>query len=222
MLRASLLVVVALTGCMRIYPDPELPDVEVEWYEGDCDQPGIGDVSIELTGIDDPTAHHNVTVACGPAKTVIKDVSRQRFKVVGQLLMTSGEVYSAAEYEVDLRNGFDQTAYLYFGSFDTFRVAWTFDMGATCASVGADGVSVMFSMNDEPFFATDERCELGALTGSAPSGTYSISAIAYNFDSGAVLATSLAPVPDVTIQAGMRVDIGTIVLTPCGSSCPDL
>ena len=54
MRRADVLITVALAslalgGCMRIYPDPELPDVVTQWDEIDC-RPGTGKVVVALVG----------------------------------------------------------------------------------------------------------------------------------------------------------------------------
>ena len=215
------LVLLGASGCMKIYPDPELPDVLVEWYEGDCQDDGVN-IEITMTGVDDPTERHTATVACEMMKTTFKDVSRQRFHVTGSLVDGMGGVFAASEADVDLRNGFDETAYLYFGvAFSNFRVSWTFDMGDTCTSLNADGVQVIFLRNGEPYFASGGPCELGTINDSGQPGTYSVGAAAFDFD-GVTVAYSMQPIPDVTIGFSGHVDIGTIVLTACGSTCPDL
>ncbi|MBL0219514.1 MAG: hypothetical protein IPQ07_37305 [Myxococcales bacterium] len=56
------LAALGLTGCMRIYPDPELPDVTVLWGEQDC-RDGTGNVAITLTGVDTPSTA-TTTVPC--------------------------------------------------------------------------------------------------------------------------------------------------------------
>src|ERR1051325_8713627 len=85
--RASLVAVIALGGCMRIYPDPDLPDVEVSWTKDDC-APGTGDVVVSLVGVDTPSYRSDVTVACNTLKTTYNDVARERYRVEGQLLDT--------------------------------------------------------------------------------------------------------------------------------------
>lgn len=210
MRRASLVVALGLAGCMRIYPDPELPDIEVTWYEGDCAE-GTGDVSIVATGIDDTSEQHDATVACTSAKTTFADVSRQRFRVVGQLHDSAGGFYSEDETEVDLRNGFNQEAFLYFGGFDNFRIAWTFDMGATCTSLGAVYVTLELRQGDSAILADVSSCDAGFLSSYAPEGSYTVTLYANPENSGPVAMS--APL-DVTIAAGMRTDLGTVVLTP--------
>jgi len=206
---------------MKIYPDPELPDVEVNWYDGDCVD-GTGDVEVEMIGVDDASERYTTTVVCRVAKTTFVNVSRQRFHVTGKLHDDAGGVFSAAEADVDLRNGYDESAYMFFGgSFSNYRVGWTFDMGATCESIGADAVEVLFSINGQVFSGMGEFCDFGALTGSMPPGVYSVTAEAFTQDNLTV-ATSLVPIDGANIGNNGITDIGTIVLTPCGSSCPDL
>src|SRR5262249_45758768 len=52
--RSDLLVLAGLAGCMRIYPDPELPDLTVEWDEFEC-MDATADIAITVTGVDTPT-----------------------------------------------------------------------------------------------------------------------------------------------------------------------
>ena len=121
MRRAELLIVtMTLGGCMRIYPDPELPDVTVTWFEQDC-RDGAVAVAITLTGLDTPSTV-TTTVPCADLTVEFPDVARQRFHVGGALLDLAGNVSSTSEADVDLRTGFDQTADLYFGGFSVPRV----------------------------------------------------------------------------------------------------
>jgi len=224
--RASLAIVfvaaaLGASGCMKIYPDPELPDVKVEWFEGDCGN-GV-DISLVLTGVDDPSEHYEMTVACDAYKTAFKDVKRQRFRLDGTLLDSSGGVVGESAYDVDLRNGFDVTASLFFGGADSFRVAYVFDAGATCQSLAADEVDVVFSMGGQVFATAGVPCDFGEVSSYASPGTYSMMgfALRYTNNSGIVVAATQQPLDNILIQSGLRVDLGTIVLTPCGSTCPD-
>ncbi|HTL39004.1 MAG TPA: hypothetical protein VL326_37995 [Kofleriaceae bacterium] len=216
---AAILAAAALgmTGCMKIYPDPELPDVNIDWSDSNCDE-GTGDLSLVLTGIDDTTAHYEQTVACDAYKTTFKDVSRQRFHLVGQLLDTSGEIYSEAESDVDLRNGFDVSSYLYFGGFSNWRVGWVFDMGATCESLGADNVLAVLSLDGQDYSANEAPCELGRMFGSAPPGTYAVTV--YATAPGNITTVAVSQPIDVDVPDAMRADFGTVTLTPCASTCP--
>ena len=209
----ALLVALGAPGCMKIYPDPELPDVDIEWYDGDCAE-GTGDVSIVMTGVDDATERHEVTVPCLAAKTTFKDVSRQRFLIEGQLLDTSGGLYSASESGVDLRNGFDESTFLAFGSYENLHFSWVFDMGATCESLHADRVALLLAIDGQLYSSNEAPCYFGAMGISAPVGTFSATAYAYQLTSETVVAES-QPIDPIVIDPGMRVDLGTVVLTPC-------
>lgn len=189
---------------MRIYPDPELPDVSVEWLDQDC-RNGDEMVTLTLDGMDS-TTHTELAVPCTDIKTVFKDVKRERFHIAGQLRDASGQTISEAMYDVDLRDGLDETAFLYFGAFDDFRVAWTFDSGATCASLGAREVQVTF----EDQFAFTYPCELGSATGNAPDGDFTVRLRAY--DSAGPVAIS--PPQDVTIDSTQLTNLGTFTLSP--------
>lgn len=190
---------------MRIYPDPELPDVDVEWLAEDC-RAGDEMVYLALDGLDSMT-HVERTVACTAVKATFEDVKRERFHIRGELRDATGATITENEYEVDLRHGLDQTAYLYFGAFDTFRVAWIFDMGATCAAVGARDVELSFS--DQ--FGYQYPCEFGRLSGSAPDGDFTITLRAKDAD-GMPVAES-TPV-DVTLDSTKLTDLGTLTLYP--------
>jgi hypothetical protein len=213
-LAMSTLLAALAGGCMRIYPDPELPDLEVTWFEGDC-RPGTGDVVVTLIGLDEDTRDER-TVACSAASTTFEDVPRQRYRIEGVLLDDSGATFVDGLQEVDLRNGLDSTVYLYFGAVANFRVAWTFDMGATCTSLGAELIEVAFLPSGFTSYAT---CFEGAYFGSPGNGTYTVILRAIAAD--AVVAVSPESAP-FTLMSPLFTDIGTLALTPCGASCPEL
>jgi hypothetical protein len=212
-----ILCIAVLGGCMKIYPDPELPDIEVEWYDGDCSEDG-GNVLLVLNGVDDATVHEEVTAACSSIKTTLVDVPRQRYKLQGSLLDAQGVEYNRSETEIDLRNGIDEHAYLYFGGFSNFRVEWTFDMGASCESVNAAYVQVEFAMDGQTFFGSSGPCYATPMFGNGPDGTYSVSLVAAT-DEGTTVAIS-PELPDVTLSFDTVTDLGTLLLTPCGAECP--
>ena len=190
---------------MRIYPDPELPDVKVEWLDADCRS---GDEIVFITlDSEDSTHHQEQSIACTSIKATFKDVKRERYKIKGELRTPEGEPITPAEYEVDLRNGFDESAFLYFGAYDDFRIAWNFDMGATCDSLGVQYVSVTFS--DE--FAYSFICPIGIGTGNAPDGDFSVKVTAYNNAGNPVAET---PAADVTIDSTTLTNLGTFTLYP--------
>ena len=190
---------------MRIYPDPELPDVDVEWLAEDC-RAGDEMVYLALDGLDS-TTHIEMTVACTAVKATFEDVKRERFVIRGELRDANGTTVTENEYEVDLRHGLDQTAYLYFGAFDTFRVAWTFDMGASCASLGARDVEISFS--DQ--FGYQFPCQFAGVSGSAPDGDFTVILRAKTAE-GTPVAES-QPV-DVTFDSQTLTDLGTLTLYP--------
>lgn len=199
---ASLLVV--LGGCMRIYADPELPDLEVEWYEGDCRE-NTGDVELVLTSPDDADERLTARVPCTERRVAFPDVQRVRYHVEGVLLVRDGrDVFTRAMQDVDLRNGFDGRADLYFGGFDNFFVRWEFAGGATCASVGADYIAI------QPFSIV-LPCVIGGISSTAPEGMYDVVLEAQTAE-GAVVARSAA-VP-VTLDSSTLTDLGTIILAP--------
>jgi hypothetical protein len=206
-----------LSGCMKIYQDPELPDVEVEWFAADC-EPGSADVVLKLTGVDDKAKMLDLVAPCTDGKATFVDVARERFLLDGILRGPGGEMLSHSGQDIDLRNGLDQTASLYFGSFENFFIAWTFDMGATCESLAADMVRVDFSseISPEPFrFGT--YCDDTPLFGSLPGGTFTASARA--FSDNTIVAVS-APTEVTHPNDGGIADLGTLVLVPCADSCP--
>jgi hypothetical protein len=208
-----LVVAAAGSGCMRIYPDPELPDLEVTWFEGDC-QSTTGDVVITLVGLDEDTREER-TIACTEATTTFEDVHRQRYRVEGVLLDDSGEAFIDNEQDVDLRNGLDATAYLFFGGGATFRVAWTFDMGATCDSLGAQAMEIAFLPGT---FSAYAICNTGEYFGFPGGGTFTMVLRALRADT--VVAVSPESEP-FTLMPPLFTDLGTMTLTPCGASCPE-
>jgi hypothetical protein len=209
--------ITALAGCMKIYPDPELPDIEVEWYDGDCGETPT-DMVLTLTGVDDTTVKLQTSAACSTTKATFKDVPRQRYKLQGSLFDDTGEELNRAQAEIDLRNGIDEHADLWFGSISNFRVDWTFDMDATCASLGVDFVQVEFSVDGEPRYGQGAPCPFRPLSGGAPKGVYTLRAYARDYE-GTILAVS-PEVPDLMFDFDTVTDVGTLVLTPCGDDCP--
>jgi hypothetical protein len=216
--RASLIALVALGGCMKIYPDPELPDAKFEWFTGDC---GEGtQMSIAITGVDDPTEHHETTALCSDEKATIKDVSRQRYTITAETQDDMGNVRMGMSDVLDLRNGYDRTAYLYFGSFSDFIAIWRFDMGASCASLGANLVSIEFYVEDQFRTATGRGCTDGMLFDMGEPGIYSVIARAMDYETLETFAIS-QPLPDVVLGNGLA-NIGPLLLTPCAPDCPPL
>ncbi len=203
---------------MRIYPDPELPDVKVEWGEQDC-RDGNFNVAVTLKGIDTESTE-TVTVPCADLKMAFVDVARERFHVEGTLLDSTGAVLNTSDGgDVDLRNGFNQSTGLYFDGFSNFRVRWSFEGGATCMSLDVEDVQIQISLPDEPDVGFYQYpCELSQATGSVAPGTYTAVARAYARDQS-VIGVSAETAPFVVTESGFT-DVGTISIAPCGASCP--
>ncbi len=200
----------AVGGCMVIYPDPELPDVIARWYEEDC-RTGAATVTIALVGID-AESRAELTVPCGELTATFADVARERYRIEAHQLDDRGTAIRRADTLLDLRDGFDERAELYFGTLPTFRVAWVFADGATCDSLRADAIWLGFSGQDmtldhvryapclqTPWFAT------------IPDGTYTLRITAEAGD--ATVAESSESEPFVIAQPGLA-DLGVITLTP--------
>ena len=219
MRRAELVILaLAISGCMKIYPDPELPDITVTWGDQDC-RDGSGNVAVTLTGLDaDSTT--TTTVRCKDLTVAFPNVARQRFHVAGSLLdLTGSELVSSDGGDVDLRNGFDRSTNLYFEGFSNFRVAWVFDGGASCGSLGATSIGIVFSLPGMPDVdAYQTFCEQHDLSGMIAPETYTAHLQAYAGDQ-TVVAVSTETAPFVITATG-HVDLGTLTLTPCGAACP--
>jgi len=220
---AAAVVALTLGGCMRIYPDPELPDVVVEWSaERECVQ-DTDRVAVSLMTVDPAAEVGAVTAPCRDGTLRFDDVERVRYQVVSRLEDTAGVVFGGSDAEIDLRDGLSERVFAFFGRspFSNFRVAWAFDMGASCASLSATAVHLEFSMlggGASAFF--DLPCQIGVLSNVIPfDGTYTLTAQAIAADAVVAVAPESAP---FSVSPGTIADLGTITLTPCGTACPSL
>lgn len=206
-----------LAGCMRIYPDPELPDIEVTWYVDDC---GEGSrVELALVGLDNGSRVEASAPCDGDgAKAVFADLTRQRYRIDADLFDADGQLVSTTLDEPDLRNGIDHDVELYFSTSSSYQVRWTFDMGASCASLAAD--SILIDLLPDPFLQSITSCAEGSYYGYAQNGTYTLRLYAIS-DFGTVVATSPESAP-FTLFSPAPADLGLITLSPCGASCPEL
>src|SRR5262245_53635619 len=108
---------------MRIYSNPELPDITVGWHTGvsvvwpDCEETS-DDVVLLLIGIDDPALRSELVTPCTTASATFSDVARQQFRIEGKVLDGSRDAVATSESEtgdvVDLRAGFDVSSTLIF------------------------------------------------------------------------------------------------------------
>jgi hypothetical protein len=200
---------------MKIYPDPELPDIVVEWDTYDCME-GIEEVHITVypEGGTEPIA--DTTVPCSAQSVRFDDVARERYRVEGTLT-TSDEVFTAQGVEADLRDGVNERAYVYFDTFSNIRVAWTFEPGSSCASLGAPWIAIdVGTVGSETFdFTNHSPCELSPYTNRFPEDV----ALRIRVRAHTRTATlAVAPVEEVLLGTG-TVDL-SVVLAPCGANCP--
>lgn len=208
---------------MRIYPDPELPDVVVEWAaDFECSEDGDR-VVVSLSTIDPAAEVGMVTVPCRDGGVRFDDVARVRYHLAARLEDTAGAVLGGHDEVIDLRDGISERVFPFFGraSDSNFRIAWTFDMGASCESLSATTVVLLASMpgGGSPYFFTPP-CDAPVFVNAIPvEGTYTITARALSFD--AVVAASPESAP-FEITRGMVTDLGTLTLTPCGTECPPI
>lgn len=208
----KLALAVALAGCMRIYPDPELPDLEIEW---DPCEDGARDV--EITIVDQESGDSLVRVEpCEVERFTLEDVKRHRYQLHGRLLASDGTTIATAYNEVDLRNGFDESSYMYFGSSAYFRVAWEFDIGASCQSLGAELVLIdIFAVEGDSTYTT--FCEAGIWLGYPFGQTIQVQLRALADEQTVAISPRTG---DLMLDPPLLTDAGTLTLTPCGASCP--
>lgn len=208
---------------MRIYPDPELPDVEVEWFaEGDCSADDDR-VVVWLSTINPTAEVARVTVPCGDAGVRFDDVARLRYRLAAKLEDTAGVVLGGHDVDLDLRDGLSEHVFAFFGRApeSNFRVAWTFDMGASCEALSATSVVLRASMpGGEPFSFFDAPCDAPVFLGGIPrDGTYTLTARAIANDAFVAASPESAP---FAVTRGAITDLGTLTLSPCGTACPPL
>lgn len=211
-----LLACAALGGCMKIYPDPELPDLEVSWSEIDCRE-GTGDVVVAVAGVDDPTDVLDARVPCTDAQVELPDVARERFHVTGTLLDAAGAPFAVWESDADLRDGISERVSLFLGGGSNVRVGWVFDMGASCESLGVFTVGALFRSPDAPGpFTMSSLCSSGAVFASLPGGMFTVELRARTVE-GIVAASQ--PMDFEVASSGLT-NVGPLTLSPCGAACP--
>jgi hypothetical protein len=207
------LALVLLASCMRIYPDPELPDVVVSWFADECDQ-DTGDVVVALVGVDH-SSRVEMTSACTDNELTFKDVKRERYRVEATMFHRDGTVFLQSSWDADLRNGFDENVELYFSRFAGFRVAWTFDMGASCTSLGADAIALDLLPNGDQIYAD---CRNTPYYGYTDIGTYMLRLRAVAGPQTVAISPESAP---FTLTSLDPMELGTMTLSPCAPACPE-
>jgi hypothetical protein len=208
-----LLLCVALGGCMKIYPDPELPDIEVFWYVDQC-KPGSGDVLVVLDGIDDPAVHVERSVPCMDAKLEFADVARERYRVTGTLLDAAGTPLGGGSQPADLRNGFSTSVGL---SFANVRIAFEFDPGVTCDSLDATRVGAWIRLGDEWSPLAQSDCDAGEIFAFSSPGMFTLAARALDEEFRLVAAAAPA---EVEVATDGLTNVGPLTLVPCDGACP--
>lgn len=201
---------------MRIYPDPELPDIQLD-VSADCES--ASEILINLVAVDDGTLTEHVLPCTDQQRIMLEDIPRKLYRVDGALLGADGGILSTTSGEVDLRNGFDEEAYIYFDSSPYLRVGWDFEGGASCASLGVDTVAVDFDFPEDGYgYSIELSCGFGEFLGY-PYGSmisFQLRGISRRKTVAASVRTSVYTLDP---SDGLS-DIGTLTLLPCGDGCP--
>jgi hypothetical protein len=218
----ALLLLVAAAGCMRIYPDPELPDVVVEWLP-ECGDDGV---TVHLEAVGDDGAVVSSDVACADGKGRIEDLTRAPQRVTAVLLDASGEVLGRTLPEaVDLTAGHSVRTYVsYFARDQSFLwTGWAFSGGDTCESLRVSRIVLDYVSEDlgesgtlEVGWCGDEELQFYS---SVVSGTYTLRVFALRGDDGSAAAASEPRTGVVIGDRGVVVDLGTFELTRCAGDC---
>lgn len=205
---------------MRIYPDPELPDVVVEWQSEACEEDSDR-VATTLSTIDPEAEVATITAPCADREATLPDVARVQYRLTTRLEDQAGEVRSTFEEELDLRNGRNERVFAFFDLRPpiNFRVGWIFDPGASCDSLVVTTMSVRVSEPGGPvLFRYQAPCTPPDFLNMIPfPGVFTISVRAIATD--AVVATSPESAPLRVDPLGFT-DFGALSLTPCGTACP--
>lgn len=208
-----LVLALALSGCMKIYPSGELPDLDLEWYVEDCTSP---ELHVALVGRDDGSVS-DYTFPCSAMRATIEDVDRLLYRVDAYLLGPDGTISLTSSQEADLRNGIDENVYLYLDGSSYLRILWDFADGASCESLDADTVDLDFYGNDFGNYTTSTACGFGVYVGY-PYGnglTVQVRAVSRR-KTVAVSARS----DTIEVVPPDEVVVGPLTLVPCGNDCP--
>lgn len=208
------------SSCMRIYADPDLPDLRVEWFDSECPPGSTVDLEITKEG----EASSGQVMASGPCaelRLIVADVARDRLRVTGTLREAGGALLTRASEPIDTRDGNNKQTYLMFADpdFGRYRLAWSFPPGESCESLGASYVDVVLT-NEERTFSDLAPCSLGKLEylPFVEANTYTVLVFAITA-SGTRLAAA-PPLPDVVIaRQGAISELGTVQLVPCTGPC---
>jgi hypothetical protein len=218
---ATVLFSLLTASCMRIYPDPDLPDIKVEW-QAECAPNSTVDVELVPPG-ESPKGEVAASAPCADQRMIVPNVERARLRVVGVLHEVNGAVVSQSSEEVDTSDGNNKHAFLFFegAEFGRLALAWRFAAGDTCASVGAVNVEVTFSSIDMTNQSSLlSRCDVGRFDNelALEAGVYSMQPFAVGITGTRV---AFAPPRSGVVIAGRGVltDLGTVELRRCDASC---
>ncbi|MEZ4361736.1 MAG: hypothetical protein R3B48_16225 [Kofleriaceae bacterium] len=217
----GLTLALAAGACMRIYPDPDLPDVKVEWDGSQC--PAGATVNFEA--VPRGTLGGGASVASAPCvdgRAILPNVDRAKLEIIGKLVEAGGAVHSYGMSIVDTRDGRGEETYLYFppSTFGRVRFTWDGSAGATCASTGATDLQIDFESDEVGVIPALERCEdLYPFTMAVPAGTYVLRAYAFAMVGRVAKAGPVANV--VVTERGALTDLGAVPFAPCTNDCQD-
>lgn len=206
---------------MRIYPDPELPDIVVEWFtDFDCSADTDRVVASLSTG--DPASEvDRATVPCQDGSLRFDDVARVQYHLSAHLEDATGAVHGGYDTDIDLRDGISERVNTFFGGTrgNNFRVAWVFDMGASCEALSVTSMVLRASSSSgEIISAWGAPCDAPAFVNAIPfPGMFTLSARAVA--AGAVVAISPESTP-LKVTPDAITDFGTLTLSPCRAACP--
>ena len=213
MSRTNLLVCSLLTGCMKVYSDSDLPDIDVTWDDFECTSgmtaPPAGDVTVTLKS-EDSDATATMTTACATHELVFPDMQRERFRVEARRATPGEPLLSVSDQEADVRTGFDTNVSLYFGPPANVHVAWRLPDGVTCASLHRPYVLVGYDDPSGPASLGGNPCAFLEADLYAPPGEYVFQLQALDDH---IVATSPKTAP-VAVDELHVTDLGTLDLLP--------
>jgi hypothetical protein len=220
----------ALGACMKIYPDPELPDIVVEWSVEEGCSTDVATMRIEAVrdaAPDEPPVVEDVVCSSGEGR--IEDLARERYTVTVVLLDDEGEILGRAEpLDADLRDGTSSREHVWFFLRDEglVTVAWSFANGETCASLGAMSIQIEAFPTEDPLLGNSvigADCSEDFLPyyGTLLAGSYTFQIRAYEDATFTLRAASDLLENQIVPDKGAVLDLGTLEVHRC-PPCEDL
>jgi hypothetical protein len=212
-------------ACMRIYADPDLPDVRGEWDASLCEEgttitlsASAGPTSLDARADAELDGMVQVSAPCADGRAVLEDVARSELEVQGVARSAAGEMLTVASYRVDTRDGNNKKAFLNFPdpTFGRLRATWTFADGGTCDSNAVALVWLRLTALDKLssyFTMCDDDLPIEVL-----EGTYQLEVFGQTIE-GQVIRRA-APIEGVVIAPrGALTELGEVRLEPCSGMC---